>query len=518
MKTARVLVLGLLCVLIAAFASACGSSAGSGGDDDPAALVPANAPLYAEATVRPEGKLRADAEAALRKILRTGDPGATIAKALESASKGKQGVSFKDDVEPWLGDRVGAAVTSLRTANDADYVFIASSKDDAKAKDAIAKAKGAVVKRSYKGVDYRFDAKDRSAAAVIDHRVVIGTEGGLKSAIDASKGDSLAGADGLRAVRSKVAQDRLGLFYLDVQGVVRAVGQSASSDPQLGALLQSAAGAAPKAIGAALQVQPDVLRVDAVSIGTPKSASTGASGADVLAGLPAESWLGLGVANLGQTLDRVVQSIAGTGGLTGVGVKAVLGQFQQKTGLDLRTDVLSWMGDAGVFVGGTTKDDLRGGLVIKTSDPAKTRRAIAVLERFARHSDGAHVSALRFQGVDKGFTVRPKSGPRVDVGLAGGKFIVSFGKFRAFKDAVDPNQGLGSTVTFTGAAAKLGNRLRPSFFLDFPQVVGLIEGFAGNDASFQKAKPYLETFGSIVAGGKDEGDGVTRTRFAVTLR
>jgi hypothetical protein len=516
MKTLRVPVLGLLCVLAAAFAAGCGSSSGSGGGQDPAALVPANAPLYAEATVRPQGKVRADAEAALSKILRTNDPGAAITKELESASKGRHDVSFKDDIEPWLGDEVGAAVTALHGGKDADYVVVISSTDDAKANAALDKQNA--VKRSYRGVDYRFDAKDKTAAAVIEHRVAIGTEGGLKSAIDASKGDSLADADGLRAVRSKVTQDRIGLFYVDVQGLVRTIAQSASSDPQMGVLLQSVAGAAPRAIGGALQAGPDVLRVDAVSIGTPKSATTGGSGADVVAALPGDSWLGLGVANLGQTLDRVVQTIAGAGGLTGVGVNAVLGQFQHQTGLDLRKDVLSWMGDAGVFVGGTSAADLRGALVIKTSDPAKTRRAIAVLERFARRSGGVHVSALRFQGVDDGFTVRPQSGPRVDVGLAGDKFIVSAGSVRAFKEAVDPNQGLGSTKTFTDAAAKLGNGLRPSFYLDFQQVVRLIESFAGNDPGYQQVKPYLDTFGAIVAGGKDEGNGVTRTRFAVTLR
>ena len=46
----------------------------------------------------------------------------------------------------------------------------------------------------------------------------------------------------------------------------------------------------------------------------------------------------------------------------------------------------------------------------------------------------------------------------------------------------------------------------------------LIETFAGTDAGFQKAKPYLDTFGAVLAGAKSEGSGVTRSRFAVTLR
>jgi hypothetical protein len=347
---------------------------------------------------------------------------------------------------------------------------------------------------------------------------VIGTEGGLKAVVDAKGGDTLAESNGLSAVRSKVAQDRIGLFYLDVQGLLRTVAQTAGSDPQVGALLQSFSTALPKTIGAALQAQPDALRIDAVSIGTPKSASTGGSGADIVATLPGSSWLALGVANLGETVDRVVQTVAGAGGITGVGVNALLGQFQKQTGLDLRKDVLAWMGDAGVFVGGTTGADLRGALVIKTTDPAKTKRTMDVLERFVRQEGGAKVSRLRFQGVDEGFTIRSEGGPRVDVGLAGDKFIVAAGNFQAFKEAVAPSEPLGAAPAFTSAAGTLGNGLRPSFFLDFTQVTALIGSFASENPGFQEAKPYLDTFGAIVAGAKDEGSGVTRARFVVTLR
>jgi hypothetical protein len=516
MKTARLLVLTLVLALCAAIAAGCGSSSGSGGDDDPAALIPAGAPVYIEGVVRPDGKVRSDLEGALKKILRTDDPGAKIGKLIDDADKGED-VTFKD-IEPWLGDRVGVAVTSLRNGEDGDFVAVIASKDDAKAQATLDKMKDDVVERSYKGVDYRFDRNDNTAAALVEHRVVIGTEGGLKAVVDAKGGDTLDETNGLSAVRSKVAQDRIGLFYLDVQGLLRIIGQQASSDPQVGALLQTFSGAVPKTIGAGLEATPDALRIDAVSIGTPKSATTGGSGADILATLPGSSWLGLGVANLGQALDGVLQAVAGAGGITGVGVSSLLEQFHKQTSLDLRKDVLGWMGDAGVFAGGTTSADLRGALVIKTTDPAKTKRTMAVLERFVREQGATKVSPLRFQGVDEGFTVRSGSGPRVDVGLAGDKFIVAAGNFQAFKEAVEPNQPLGSAPAFTAAAGALGNGLRPSFFLDFTQVTQLIAAFAGDDEDFQKAKPYLDTFGAIVAGGKDEGSGVTRSRFVVTLR
>jgi Protein of unknown function (DUF3352) len=490
MTTARVLVLGLLCAILAG----CASSSTTGGSDDPAALVAASAPLYAEATLQPGGELRDQAEAALGKVLRA------------------------NDVDAWLGNEAGAALTSMRGKHDADYVVVIASKDDAKAADAVGKAPGDVVTRSYKGVDYRFDRRDGTAAAVIDHYVIRGTENGVKSSIDASNGKSLADADGLRTVRAKVAQDRVGLFYADPQALVQAIAQS-TNNAQVGLLLQAASGAAPRALGGAVQALPHQLRIDAVSIGAPASLAGAGSGAGALAALPAGSWLGLGVADLGQTLDRLVQTVANTSGLSAVGVTAALSQFRQQTGLDLRQDVLSWMDDAGVFVAGTSRNELRGALVVKSSDPAKTQRTIDALRRLVGASTGVHISALRVPGADAGFAVRPASGPRINVGLAGDKFVVAVGNASAFSEATRSSGAtLGTSSTFTEAASKLGNGLRPSLFLDFPQVVKLIDAFAGNQAEFQMAKPYLQTFGAVAAGGKDEGDGIVRYRFAVTLR
>jgi hypothetical protein len=517
MKTARSFVVALVCALIAAIAVGCGSSSsGSGGDNDPAALVPANAPVYAEATLHPDGKVGADLDAALKKILRTQDPGALIQKAIDDSGK-SDGVTYKDDIEPWLGDRAGIAVTSIH-GNDADFVAVINSKDDGKAQDALKNTKGDIVERSYNGVDYRFDRKDNTAAGVFSHSVVVGTEPGFKAAVDASKGQSLSESNELRAVREKVAQERVGLLYLDVDGLLQAVSQSAGSQPEVGAVLQSLSAAVPKTIGAALQAQPDAIKIDGVSLGTPKSASSGASGADMVASLPSDSWLALGLGKSGQTLEGVLDGIGKAGGITSVGVNALLSQFQQQTGLDLRKDVLSWMGDAGIFVAGKGLPDLGGALVVKTSDPAKTKQVIGVLRRLAGAQSGAKVADLHAQGVDDGFTLTTANGPRVDVALAGEKFIVAVGAGGALKQAISPSQPLSSAPAFTDAAGKLGDGLRPSFYLDFQQVVSLIEGFVGNDSDFAKAKPYLDTFGAIVAGAKDEGDGVTRARFVVTLR
>ena len=141
MKTTRLLVLTLVLTLSAAIASGCGSSSGSGGDDDPAALIPAGAPLYVEGVVRPDGQVRSDLEGALKKILRTDDPGAKIQQLIDESGKSDD-ITFKDDVEPWVGNRVGFAVTALHNGRNADYAAVIDSKDDGKAEQAAGQAEG----------------------------------------------------------------------------------------------------------------------------------------------------------------------------------------------------------------------------------------------------------------------------------------------------------------------------------------------------------------------------------------
>lgn len=514
MKSLRRALLPALPVLVTAVAG-CGGSSGSAGDADPASFLPASVPFYAEVVVRPDDEQRGEVEAAIKKVLGTDHPGGELVKLIDRLAK-EDGpdLTYAADIEPWLGDRIGIAVTSVR--GEGDTAIAIASKDDDKARQALAKAKGDFVDREYGGVDYRFDRKDESAYAVVDHAVLAGTEPGLKAAIDASKGDSLAESDRLKSAREKVSDERLGLLYVDVQGLLRAVSAATASDPQTGALLQAFSGSLPRTLVAAVDVDADAIEVEALSIGTPRSASTGHSGADALAALPASAWLGLGVGDLGGTLDRTLTQLASGGGLAGVGIQALLGQVEQQVGLNLRRDVLSWIGDAGVFVAGESGADLHGGLIVESKDPAATRRTLEKLEGVLAGT-GSQVDPLRAAGVDIGYTVRAESAPPIYVALAGEKFVVAVGP-KALRAAIGSGASLGSSPELEAAASKLGAGLRPSFFLSLPQVTQLLASLAGDDPGFAQARRYLDAFGALVAGAKDEGGGVTRARIVATLR
>ena len=99
-----------------------------------------------------------------------------------------------------------------------------------------------------------------------------------------------------------------------MQGLLRLFQQSAGGrDPQIGAALQAFGGSLPKTIAAALEADPDLIRVDAVSIGTPKGTSSGKSGADALGQLPGDAFAAAGFADLGATFERSLKQIGGSG-------------------------------------------------------------------------------------------------------------------------------------------------------------------------------------------------------------
>ena len=118
MSSRRISALALACVAVpAAILSGCGGGGGGGSTDvGPAAAVPANTPIYLDATVKPTGSAKSNADAALSKILNTNDPGAKIISLIESQTKANgHPINYQQDIAPWLGQKAGVFFTSLGT-------------------------------------------------------------------------------------------------------------------------------------------------------------------------------------------------------------------------------------------------------------------------------------------------------------------------------------------------------------------------------------------------------------------
>jgi hypothetical protein len=525
---------------VAAPIAGCGSGGSSSAGDagaDPAAFLPASSPAYVEAQVRPEGDLKTNTEAVARKVLATSDPSGKLIGLLDKALA-DQGGSYEKDIAPWLGTRAGLAVTGAGAAGGngtPDLAAAIASKDDAAAEAFLAREKG-TTQREYRGVTYRYKSGDDLATAVVDHAVVAGTERGFRSAIDAQQGDALADAADFKKARATVGTNGLGFAYVDPSrafdlalGAAGGAGSAGGAGAAGGAggtgaakgvqqaqmLKGLLAGSGLRTIAAKLDVAADAVRIDAAAIGL-KSGTAGVKGdgPGAAAAVPAGSWLSVGVGDVGGAVTRQLGQLGASGATGGMDPAAILQQLKGSLGIDVQKDFLSWMGDAAIFVRGTTVSDLNGALVVQSKDPAKSTAAIGKIRKLLS-TFGVKTGALTGVAGAEGLTVGAGSLPdAIEVAAKDDTFVIAYGH-DALKDALAGGARLGDTAAFKTAAGLLGGA-KPSLFLDTPQVVTLLASAAGSDPSFAKAKPTLEAFGPAAAGVTAEGD-VTRVKIAVAV-
>jgi hypothetical protein len=483
--------------------------AGCGGEDEAASgaseLAPAGAAFYGEFTIRPEGDQKRAVDTILSKFPGGGQAGDKLQELIEKGLRESgAGITFEDDIEPWLGDEAAFFVSGLDPAAGfkATAGLIATDDED-KAQEALEKsAEGEITRKTYNDVDYIMDESegDSNAGAVFDGFVVLGNEAGVKAAIDASKGDSkLSDDDGFKNALEGAAADRLGLFYLN--------------SPELSKTLQQQGAPLPDSFKQFLE-EPFVATVDADDDGVlfeadvpeeiGKALTFLGQGSDLLPELPADSWVALAQTDFGELLDFYVQAFAGAAG----GRDAIEQQFRAATGLDLQKDVLDWMGDFALFVRGTSVSELDGALIVETSDEAASKRFIDALERLARTQGQGEVEIgpLSAPGGGEGFTARGSGVPKpIHVFQRGGRVVFAYGDAAA-RDAVDASDKLGDAPEFTSIRDSLGD-YDVSFYVLMEPILQLAESAgAGDDADYQEAKPYLEAITGLVAGTSGDGD------------
>jgi hypothetical protein len=220
----RASALALTCAVLTFTAASCGES-GSAGPGDPAALVPADAALYVEAAVQPQGGRREDALAAAGKIMRTDDPAAKLRGLIdEQLAEEGDGLTWERDFASWLGEEAGVWASNLQRGEPSFAVIVASAEAD-NAKSALARieqtSESEYTGRSYAGLDYKVDG-DGMAHGIVDDFVVLGTESGFKRTADTRDGDKLVDSERYEEAIGELEEDRLGHFYLDAKLVADA--------------------------------------------------------------------------------------------------------------------------------------------------------------------------------------------------------------------------------------------------------------------------------------------------------
>jgi hypothetical protein len=566
-------------VLLAAIAAAaivpvaltgCGGSSPSGTSASPATVVPATAPLFVEAVVQPDGELKTDALSTARRLTGRSQPFAGLLKLLQGPSA--QPPDYAREVKPWLGPHAGVFLSSLAAGNQsqigqqgllrealtkslseglsgaeaallgsnglpgllnshaAQGALVLDTTDVAKARSFLeAQAHGANAQAaSYRGVSY-WVASAGIAEGIVGRFAVIGSEAGLKSVVDTELGGpSLARSQTFTKLASTAESGALADAYFDLEKLTQSVKAPGSGEAAL-LLLRGLLGGTGQAYLSLIPSKNSVaFDLDTLSPSDsesqPTTGATGTTGAQVLNGLPGNSWLAIGIGDLGkefgsgaQGLQAVASLLSGVS-LGSFSLEKVLAPLHSHA-LDVRRDLLSWMGATGVFASGANLLELRAAVVIDSKDPAASRAAIAKLSAAYREA-GGEVSPTSIPGMEAAVTVKLTDFPLVlTIADGQGKFVVGIGA-SSVQEAISPQSTLAGSSARSSAASALGQGIQPSALVEFRTLLGLLESVGLNQApGFSTIASALAPLNTLAAGGGGSpSQGVTRARLVLGLQ
>ncbi|HTY95697.1 MAG TPA: DUF3352 domain-containing protein [Solirubrobacteraceae bacterium] len=545
----------LLLVVLALALAACGSSSHGGTSADPATLIPASAPVYLGAEVRPNERLEDAALSDGRTLTGHDEPFAGLVGVLQTP--GSPPLDYGRDVEPWLGRHAAIFLTSLHGTGAIAQVLLAGGQhlsfpfapggaqgamiidtsDASAARSFVTKAAGraGATASSYRGVTV-LATSGGDAFAIVKGFVVLGTRSAVQSVIDTSLGGpSLSSSSTYKTLERTAPSEALAHLYLAPSASGPAAGVAGEA---LAALTGS---------GAALaSVTPEkgAVTVDLDVLSAPGSEGLlGAApqGAQALGALPGESWLALGIGNpqavLGADVGRLgslLGSLGGEGSSGGSSSSLVSGGLGSlvKTLLSplevmaantpkAHADYASWMGPTGVFASGAGLLELRAGVVIVSSDAARSTAAVGKLAA-QLEGKGATVQAATIPGSEEAASVS-LTGLPLPMVIASGHdstgqpvFVLGLGE-SSVTEALTPSSTLAGGERATAAAHALGEGIQPSLIVDVPTLLSVLEALGLTESAGSTLTGYLRAATTVSGGARELGDGVQRVKLVVGL-
>jgi hypothetical protein len=505
----RLLTVALLLGLVVFVLAGCGGG-GDGGSGSLAGTAPAGTPVFVEATVRPEGELKANVE----KIAQTVggiDLGEEIVSELESsASDEGEGLDYKTEVEPWLGEKAGVFLDGF-TGDEFEQVGVLVQTTDTDAAQAFVDKRAEdsddpVRDASFEGVDYKVDSADESVYGIVgDLLVVSEKEQAFKAAVTAANGDSLDDEEAFGDTMGNAVDGSLADVYVDVGKLVEQSGDEVNR--QLEQVLSTSGIEADEATAVASVVpEEDRVEIDVSGDLGDQEVPTG-DAAELLETLPANSFAALGVSGFGEQLHEALDELDREG-VSGTIPPNQLKKGIKELGIDLEGLVDS-LRDAAVFASGSNESNLGGGLVL-TAEGSDATEAVERAVTLMRAFKVGGVTVLG--GKTTGFAVHSDElGPRpLVVAAKEGRVAIGYGVPQtlsglaapsgrtladnpAFKEAVGALEGTPITGFVDGAGAlRLADALVPS-----------------SETGYREAKPYLRHISFVAIGSGSDGDRAT---------
>jgi len=552
--------------------TSCGSSAPSGTSASPATVVPGSAPLYIDAVVQPSGSLETHTLAVGHRLTQRAQPFTGLLQLLQGP--GGKTPNYEHEVKPWLGPEAGVFLSSIGTAgaqsassavqelleqalskalsegltgaetallgsggltsllsqSSLQGALVLDTTDVDKARSFLeAQAHGAGAHTvSYRGVSFEV-SPDGTAEGIVHRFAVIGSEAGLKSVIDTGAGgESLAHASGYAKLVASAEPGRLANAYLDLEALDSSVKTSGSGESLL-ALLRGVLGETGQAYASLIPAANSLaLDVDTLPPASGASSSDGGestpSGAQVLRGLPGSAWLAVGLGDLGKTLGgstaalRTLAKLASGIKIGSFGIAKVFAPLSSPA-INVQRDLLSWMGQTGIFVGGSNILELQAAVVITSKNPALSRAAVGKLASAYREA-GGETAPTSIPGTEAAVTVKlPEFPLALTLADGQGKFVLGLGQ-ASVQEALSPQSTLESSTLYNNAASALGQGIQPSAAIEFHTLSGLIESLGLNQApGFSGIASTLGSLDSLAAGtGGTPSASVKRARLVLGLQ
>ncbi len=481
-RTRLVLALALAVLVLAlALGLVLALSGGDGPAEGAAKLVPGDALAYVHLSTD-EGRAATRRAGAL--VGRFPDYPKLRDRVLSSLhlSAAGQGAALARDVRPWIGKEAALALVPLADRAVALTVIDVRRRD--RARQFLTRFGRPTAQPAYRGVPTALYGAQ--AAAFVSHYLVIGPPAAVTEAIDAQAGrrSALAGQGAYRRAMKGAPDGRVADLYASSAGVRQVLAPRGGVLGAVGGLLDQ-----PALAGAALTLsaQGDGARARLHTVLDPGQAAPPSPFAPFTPSLPAQAqgpataWLQL--SGIGAAGPRLLGAVP-TGG-AGARIAAVLGQLGRALsarGVDLNRDVLPVLqGEFALEITpGIPLPTLT--LIARTRDEAGARAAFAQLQGplaqiFAPTGSGPGVAPTFTEetvaGVDV-FRLRLSAVRELDYAVFDGRLVAST-SLQGIAAARSAGPRLASDADFRAATAERPKKVTSLVFLDFRQLLGLIE-------------------------------------------
>ena len=491
-------------------------------EDDAVTLVPEDAFFYANVFLDPSTDQKQAIEALLTKFPDAGTP-EEAAKEIEKLLD--QALAELDldweDVEPWLGKQMAVFLTAPEKKDgDFDGAGLLHTEDPEAALQSIDKALESVedIKRSeesYKGFDYtrgesteEFGSETPAAVGVVEGFVVIGTESGFKDVVDAQEGESLEESERFADAMDRLTEDRLASFFFDGEKLKDYLEAEEVPMSMMGSQGIFGFGLTQLTTGA-IYAQPDGLVLEQFSNlpdeGPFAEYMSKAGDASLIPELPAGSWGAFGLPDVGELVNIVIDEF-GSMEMMGFDREQMEQAFAQETGLDLQQDLLSWMGDIGLFVEGSDLSTIEGGLVLESTDPETSQRSLEKLIALAKKEQ-----APIKDGPNGTYSIQEPGMPKpVFLSIRGDRLVATYGQ-NALDNARE-GEDLPENEMFDRASRALGEGFSVNMYFDIDEAREFFEGIVpDHDPIYtDRVRPNLEPLAFLVSGSRVDGDGIVQ--------